>query len=230
MGKSDFKDWSAGWILDGQNISYIREGTQYFEKIVKRELIHWEYDWHETINYDTESGPEVPALFEITKGYNKNSKLNHLWQVIFGIKGQVYIYVELPTNLHRHGLPKRPKPGTVQWTVSHFEDWMSPFHEPSFITEHFMMRPETDRICLSAYFPDPDYVRSGMTDVKLNFFVNQMTTERIGRAQYTDTGLKLTPERPIMKQTLEKMYTHQIPVRPLTLLPTFMPAEASRGE
>ena len=230
MGNTDFKDWSAGWILDGQNISYMREGVTFFEKVVKRDLAHWEYPWHETIVTGAESGPEVPTLLEITRGYSKSSKLNHLWQLIFGIKGQVYVYVELPTDTHRHGIPKRPKPGSVQWTVSHFEDWMSPFHEPSFLTEHFMMRPDTDRINLSSYNPEATYVRSGMAGVILNFFINQMVTERIGKAYHSDTGLVLEPTRPIMKETLEKMYKHQIPVRPITLMPIHMPAEAPRGE
>lgn len=254
MGNTDFKDWSSGWILDGQNISYMREGVTFFEKVVGRDLLHWEYPWHETIVAGTESGPEVPALLEITRGYSETSKLNHIWQLIFGIKGQVYVYVELPTDTHRHGLPKRPKPGSVQWTVSHFEEYMSPFHEPSFLTEHFMMRPDTDRINLSAYNPEATYVRSGMASVILNFFINSMVTERIGTAYYSDTGLtleptelvlkdtissararkileeKLEPTRAIMKETLEKMYKHQIPVRPITLLPVRMPAEAPRGE
>ncbi len=230
MGNTDFKDWSAGWILDGQNISYMREGVTYFEKIVKRDLGHWEYNWHETITNGTESGPEVPALLEITRGYNKATHLNYLWQLIFGIKGQVYIYIELPTDTHRHGIPKRPKPGSVQWTVSHFEDWMSPFHEPSFLTEHFLMRPDTDRINLSAYNPEATYVTSGMRSVILNFFINKMVSERIGTAHHDDSGLVLTPTRPAFRETLEKMYKHQIPVRPITLLPVRMPAEAPRGE
>ena len=231
MGTSDFKDWSAGWIKDGQNISYRREGIQYFEKIVRRELLHWEYPWHENIVHGTQSGPEVPEILEITKGYNKKSHINHIWQVIFGIKGQVYVYVELPTNIHRHGLPKQAKPGTTNRAVSHFEDWMSPYHEPTFLTEHFMMRPITERINLTAWNPEEDYVRGGMRSVILNFFINSMATERIGTAYYDDElGLVLEPERKIMKQTLDKMYTHQIPVRPITLTGVPMPAAAPRGE
>jgi len=231
LGTLNYRDWSAGWILDGQNISYIRNGITYFEKVIKRDLGHWVYDWHETItNAAGESGPEVPALLEITRGYSDTSKLNHLWQLIFGIKGQVYIYVELPTDTHRHGIPKRPKPGSIQWDVSHFTEEMSPFLEPSFLTEHFMMRPDTDRINLSAHNPEATYVGSGMADVKLNFFLNKMVSERIGKAYYSDQGLVLEPTRPILKDTLDKMYKHQIPVRPITLLPVRMPAEAPRGE
>jgi len=231
LGTSDFKDWSEGWIKDGMNISYNIDGIKYFEKVKRRELLHWEYAWHETITNGTESGPEVPVLFEITKGYNEKSHINHMWQIIFGIDSQALIYVELPTNVHRHGLPKQPKPGTVNRQVSHFDEWMSPFREPTFLTEHFMMRPVTEIINLTAWNPEEDYVRSGMRSVRLNFFVNSMALERIGIAYYDDElGLVLEPTRKIFKPTLDKMYSHQIPVRPITLQGVPMPAAAPRGE
>jgi len=223
---TDYKDWSNGWVKAGQNISYLREGIWYYERVVKRDLGHWVYDWHETITTGTESGPEVPALLEITRGYNAASNQNQVWQLIFGIKGQVYIYVELPTDTHRHGIPKRPKPGTVQWDVSHFTEEMSPFITPSFITEHYMMRPDTQQICLSAYLPEAAYVRSGMTDVKLNFMINKMITERIG----TVTAGVQSPSRPRFSGLLDKLYKCLIPCRPITLTPVRAPAEAPGGE
>lgn len=220
-GNVDWKDWSSGWIQEGQNISYLRDGIYYYEKVIMKDLAHWEYSWHETVTSLHESGPEVPALLEITMGYDSKTNLNHIWQLIFGIKGQVYIYIELPTDVHRHGIPKRPKPGTVQWSVSHFEEWMSPFVEPSFLTEHFMMRPETDRIALSAYNPQP----IDMPDVLLNFFINKMVTERIG----TVARGVLSPSEERFRETLDKLYKHLIPCRPITILPVRMPAEAPRG-
>ncbi|MBA7635332.1 hypothetical protein ES703_42933 [subsurface metagenome] len=94
-----------------------------------------------------------------------------------------------------------------------------------------MMRPITERINLTAWNPEAVYVQGGMRNVRLNFFVNSMALERIGTAYYDDElGLVLEPERKIMKQTLDKMYTHQIPVRPITLTGVPMPAAAPRGE
>jgi len=221
MGNLDFKDWGSGWMREGQNISFLREGIYYYEKIIMCDLAHWEYPWHETIAALTDSGPEVPTLLEITQGYNKDTNLNYIWQLIFGIKGQAYIYVELPTDIHRHGIPKRPKPGTVQWTVSHYTEDMSPFHEPTFLTEHFLMRPEVDRIGLSAYNPNP----IALPDVVLNFFINKMVTERIGTAV---RGV-LSPTEERFRKTLDELYKHAIPCRPITLLPVRMPAEAPAG-
>jgi len=218
----DWKDWSEGWLKEGYFISYIRDGVHYYEHIIQKDFAHWEYDWPETITTLTTSGPHVPASLEITKGYDAKNNTNHIWQVIFGIKGQVYIYIELPTDLHRHGIPKVPKPSTTQRTVSHFEEWMSPWREPTFITEHFMMRPETFQIAFDAYNPQA----IDLTDVKLNLFISKLVTERLGTVE--NGNLKPITDR--WRETLDKLYRRVIPHRPITLLPVRMPAEAPAGE
>lgn len=218
----DFRDWSEGWLKEGYFVSYLRDGVHYYEHVVQRDMAHWERDWHETIAAGADSGPVVPEELEITKGYDAQTNSNHIWQVIFGIKGEVYIYVELPTDLHRHGIPKVPKPSPTMRRVSHFEEWMSAFNEPTFITEHFMMRPETSQIALSAYNPNP----IAMTDVKLNFFISKMITERIGTVE---NGRQI-PKADRWTETLDKLYRRVIPHRPITLLPVRMPAEAPAGE
>jgi hypothetical protein len=217
---ADWKDWSEGWLKEGYYISYLRDSVQYYEHILKRDLAHWEYTWEEVIAAHVESGPTVPALLEITQGYDKVTNATHIWQIIFGIKGQVYIYIELPTDLHRHGIPKIPKTSATFHAVSHFEEWMSPFKEPSFITEHFMMRPECDRIAFSAYNPESISLRP-----VLNFFIAKMVTERIG----TVSAGVLTPTSDRWRETLDKLYKRMIPHRPITLLPVRMPAEAPSG-
>lgn len=214
--------WSDGWIKEGYFVSYLRDGVHYFEFVTQRDFAHWEYDWPETITSEATSGPHVPPTLEITKGYDSRTNSNHIWQTIFGIKSQPYIYIELPTDLHRHGIPKAPKPSTTMRRVSHFEEWMSPFQEPSFITEHFMMRPETLHIAFSAYNPND----IDLADVKLNIFINKMVTERIGTVS---NGIQ-TPQSTRWKETLDKLYRRVIPQRPLTLLPVRMPAEAPAGE
>lgn len=228
----DFRNWSDGWLREGYYISYIRDGTVFYEHIIQRDLGHYVFDWTGTaasggvaptgITTGTESGPHVDPLFEITKGYDKSTNTNHIWQVIFGIKGEVYVYIELPTDLHRHGIPKRPKPGSTQWDVSHFTEEMSQFLCPTFITEHFMMRPETLQIAISIYNPNT----ITMTDVKINFFINKMVTRRIGTVA---NGVP-SPSRSRFADLLNKLYRHQIPCRPITFLPVRAPAEAPGGE
>jgi len=217
----DFKDWSSGWIQEGHFISYVRAGVRYYEHVIMRDLAHYVYHWHETIDAGSTSGPKVPTELEITKGYDKETNTNRVWQLIFGLDGQVYLYIELPTDLHRHGIPKIPKPSSEHRDVSHFEEWMSPFKEPSFITEHFLMRPECARIALSAYNP-----QSIALTPKLNIFINKMITERIG----TVANGRLSPTSDRFREVLDKLYRRVIPHRPITLMPVRAPAEAPAGE
>lgn len=230
----EWNEWSEGWIKEGFYISYVREGIEYFEHVSQRDFGHWEYDWPETIISHATSGPLVPADLEITRGYDFSNNTNQIWQVIFGIKGQVFIYIELPTDLHRHGIPKVPKPSSTIRRVSHFTEWMSPFTEPSFITEHFMMRPDTIHIAFDAYNPG----EINHTDVTLNIMINKMVTERIGTNEYGILNTPIIPNNPNMTQklkdrwmeTLTKLYKRQIPHRPITIQPVRAPAEAPGGE
>lgn len=219
MNVSDaLKNWSDGWIKEGHFISFLVEGISYYEHVVMRDFAHWEYPWFETIPTLHDSGPQVPDLLELTKSYQEKTFENQIWQLIFGIKGQVFVYVELPTDTHRHGIPKQPKPGTVNWRVSHFEEWMSPYDEPSFITEHFMMRPDTDRINFSAYNPQPQ----DEPDLMLNFFINKLRTQRLGTVENGNP----TPTQDKWADVLDKLYRKLIPCRPISLYPVTAPAEA----
>jgi hypothetical protein len=219
---TEWNDWSEGWIKEGYYLSYRREGVLYYEHVIGRDFGHWEYDWPETIVTLTTSGPFVPADLEITRGYDKASNSNQIWQMLFGIKGQVFIYVELPTDIHRHGIPKVPKPSTTMRRTSHFTEWMSPFTEPSFITEHFMMRPETSQIAFDAYNPGT----INHTDVTLNIMLNKMVTERIGTVE---NGTQ-NPTYSRFTQLLDKLHNQNIPCRPISVMPVRAPAEAPGGE
>ena len=214
-------DWSD-WLRPGYFVSYLVEGVRYYEHIVQRDFAHWEYAWPETITTLTESGPFVPATLEITRGYDAVSGTNRIWQLIFGIKGQCELYVELPTDIHRHGIPKDPKPGTANWYTSHYEEYMSPFLDPTFITEHFMIRPWAQQIALSVYNPDA----IDDTDFRLNFMIAKLATERIGTIEMGTQK----PSSPRWTETLDKLYRRVIPHRPITIMPVRAPAEAPSGQ
>lgn len=217
-----WQEWSKGWVKEGHYISYILEGIEYYEYVVQRDYAHWDYPWHETISAGSTSGPHTPTAFEITRGWDKNTGLNRLWQWIFGIKGQVYIYIELPTDVHRHGIPKQMKPSSDFRTVSHFQEFMSPYAEPSFITEHFLMRPIANQVTLEAYNPNS----IAMPAVRLNFMINKLVTKRIGTIQ----NGALNPVQEKFRSLLEQLYHHQKPVRPISIEPVRAPAEAPAGE
>lgn len=228
---TNYRDWTgpeSPWLREGYYVSYLKGDIRYYEHIIQRDLAHYVYNWHETIGAGDTSGPRVPDDLTMTLGYDPDTTLNRIWQLIFGLKGQVYIYIEMPTDIHRHGVPKRPKPDATMRAVSHFEEYMSPFFEPSFLTEHIMMKPGYDRINLEAYNPNS----IDMTDVKLNIFIAKMTAERVGKEQYGDLSTPVVRDNPALTdrlklkwtETLDKLFKRQIPSRPLTLDPVRAPA------
>lgn len=225
-----YRQWSDGWLREGYFLSFARDNVTFYERVVERDLAHWEYEWAEAVAPDTESGPVVIDQLEITRGYSERTKKNHLWQVIFGIKGQILVYIELPTDVHRHGIPKDPKPSTSNRFTSHFEEYMSPFYDPSFLTEHWMVRPETPQIAVSVYNPSDPADQTTMRGIRFNFFINKLVTERIGTVAYDAAGLNSTPTSDRWTKTLDLLYRAQIPCRPISIMPVIMPAAAPSGE
>jgi hypothetical protein len=222
----EYKDWNDGWIREGFFVSYIRDTTRYYEYVSQRDFAHYEYAWPETIAALSTSGPFVPDDLEITKGYDVSNKSNQIWQMIFGIKGQIYIYIELPTDIHRHGLAKRAKPSSDLREVSHFEEYMSSFHEPTFLSEHFLMRPENFKIDFGAYNPQ----NIAMPNVRLNIMINKMITERIGTIEASGNSIIQNPVNDNYREVLDKLNRRLIPCRPITLSPVRAPAAAPGGE
>lgn len=230
-------DWRhswAEWLKEGHYLSYLRDGTRYYESILFRDFAHWEYNWPERITTLTESGPYIPDDLEITRGYDPKTNHNQIWQFLIGIETQAYIYIELPTELHRHGIPKQPKPGTSIREVSHYEEYMSPFVEPSFITEHFLMRPDCLQIAFSAYNPTSITIRPRLNIVMAKLVTERVGTEEEGELSTVDFGKgfekKTARVQSRWSKTLELLYKGQIPCRPLTLYPIRAPAEAPGGE
>ena len=225
----DWREWSD-WLRPGYYLSYARGGVRYYEHVLVRDFAHWVYSIPTEdlpIASGASFGPTTPDTLEITRGYDKATKQNNIWQLIFGIKGQVYVYIELPTDTHRHGLPKAVKPSAELREVSHFEEWMSPFQQPGFITEHFLMRPGLDRMSIEVYNPQ----EIDMPDVKLRFFIAKMVTERIGsEGRDVEGNLRLMATATKWKETLDKLYRRVIPHRPITLMPIRLPAKAPSGE
>ena len=222
-------NWST-WLLESYYVNYTKSnGVRYYEQVIAKDITHYEYGWGWTagnpvsvpINPLSESGPFIPDDIYITEGYDKNTNTNQIWQVIFGIKGQVYIYIELPTDIHRHGLPKRVKPFAGLREVGHFEEWMSPFQEPSFITEHYMMFPEYDRMGIDAYNPQDRAITP-----RLNFIISKMITERIG----TEQAGVLKPSRERYREILDKLYKKVVNSKAITLYPVRAPAEPVGGD
>jgi len=219
----DWRNWSQGWLKEGMYLSFTLNGITYYERVLMRDWAHYVYEL-DTVSSGGTSEGNIPDDLEVTAGYDEYTHHNNIWQIIFGIKGQVYIYIQLPTDIKRHGTAKKPWPSADMRKVGHFEEWMSPFHEPTFITEHFLKRPETYRISFDVYNP---------TDIsitpELNFMIAKLVTERVGTESYTERGVALKPTEPRWDETLKKLYQRTLPCRPITILPVRLPATAPAG-
>ena len=227
MTTMPFQEWS-NWVQEGWYLSFQAENIRYWERVKFRDLAHYVLSVG-TVESDHLLEPAVPDALEVTTAYDEKTAKNEIWQVIFGIKGQVYVYVELPTDAKRHGLPKEPWPRDALREVAHFEEWMSPFLEPSFLTEHWMMRPGFERIHFIYYNPED-------TDIapRLNIFIAKLITDRVGREEdgelftpvILDNATKTAKLKAKWQETLEKLYKGQIPCKYITLAPVTAPAVA----
>jgi hypothetical protein len=232
----NWEDSWCKWIVEGNYISYYKAGVLYYEYVIGKELTHWEWKWGYLNNDLTTITPitpgtftqqVVPDNFEITVGYDSVTNTNQLWQFIFGIKTQCYIYIQLPTDLSRHSLPKLQTPGATFPQIGHFEEWMSPFEEPSFVTEHFLIRPDLFRCGFTAYNP-----KNVTLTPELNFFINKLLTERIGWVNPSNTALpdSEVPARAKYAEILDKLFKKVVPCRPISLYPIRAPAVAATGQ
>jgi len=205
--------WSPGWLVEGHFISFedpVERVTRY-AFIKRREFADYEYTWPESIAPGETSGPHTIGYLEPTVN------LRQCFQIVFGVKGEAWIYVNLPVDVARHGLPKIPKPTAAVREVAFYTQHMSPFDQPSWVTEHFLIRPITTFIALTAYNPTGIAVTP-----RIRFLVNKLELELLG---YEKEG-ELHPAEPRYEEVLDKLHRRVIPHRPLSLMPVRAPAEA----
>jgi len=210
---SSYEEWSPGWIPEGYYIKYVDtvDNVERFGFVERREFLHYEFEWPRSVSPGDLVGPEVVDELEVT--INRT----HLWQVIFGFKYKGYYYVHLPIDITRHGAPKRVKPTTDFPTVAHYEEWMSPWDQPDWVTEHFLVRPITPYIGFS-YMNTNDF----SVTPKINIFVNKCELTLLG---YVKDGV-IHPSKEDYREILDKLNRRVKPFRPVTLMPIRLPAEA----
>ena len=204
----------AGWLREGYFYSYREQQVRKFFNILHRDWAHFEYTWPETVASGGMSGPFTVDDLETTKE-------NQIWQVIFGISHDVYIYTHVPTDVDRHGVAKVPRPTTNLREVGHFRMQDSWFDKPSFITEHFLLKPEVPYIAFSLYNPQNIAFQEDYNPVKLNIYIAKCEMEWIGE----EMKGQLVPADGRFQETLDKLYRRIIPHRPLTLMPLRAPAK-----
>ena len=205
--------WS-GFLREGYFYSYLEQQVRKFFNVLYREWAHIEYTWEEDVAPYTVSGPVVLGNLETTKE-------NQIWQVIFGISNDVYIYTHVPTDIDRHGVAKVPKQTSTLREVGHYRMKDSWWDKPSFATEHFLLKPEVPYMAFTAYNPQRITFRENYNPIKLNIYVCKCEMEQIG--EESKGQLQAADGR--FNETLDKLYRRVIPHRPLTLVPVRAPAK-----
>lgn len=208
-----YEQW-AGWLKEGRFYSYREQQERHYFGVLFRDWAHFEYTWEETVASLGFSGPVTITDLETTKE-------NQVWQVIFGLLQDVNIYVHLPTDVDRHGVAKRPKQSSTFRNVGHYTIQDSWWDHPSFVTEHFLLKPEVPYIAFSAYNPRNIAFQADYNPLKLNFYLAKCEMERIG----TVTSGEQVAAHARFTETLDKLYRRVIPSRPLTLVPLRAPAK-----
>jgi len=204
----------ANWMVEGHFYSFEHQRVRTYFYVLNRDWAHIEYTWTEDVTPAAYSGPFVPNDLETTKE-------TQIWQLTFGLEPDVYIHVYLPTDLVRHGLPKRIQSTASLREVSHYTHKDSPFKYPSFVTEHFLIKPINPFIGFAAYNPRNITFRQASNPIKLNIYIAKCEMEIIGSEQKGE--LSAASER--FTETLDKLYRRIIPHRPITLEPVRAPAK-----
>jgi hypothetical protein len=173
---------------------FIRLSTPEFEKkefyfVEQTELSRYKFKWPSSIASNTENGPQnVEDL--------KPLATNRLYQGIFGIKSACLIYLNLPLNTRLWGTDKKPIATSSLREVGYRDHNESPFDQPSFITEFFLMKNGSfDYPAFLAFNPS----ERALTP-ELNIIMNKMIIEKV-----------------VDEVTLEKLVKKLIPYRPVTL-------------
>lgn len=205
----------ADWLKEGHFYSFDdQQRVRRFFNVLYRDWAHIEYTWEEDVLAGEASGPVTITDLETTKE-------SQIWQIIFGLNVDAYIYTHLPTDMDRHGTAKQPKQTSSLRTVGHYRMQDSWWDRPSFVTEHFLIKPHTPFIAFTAYNPQSIDFTASYHPVKLNIYIAKCEMEIIGEVSNGEQAAAT----PRFAETLDKLHRRVIPHRPLTLWPLRAPAK-----
>lgn len=182
------------WHIEGDYLRLYSPETERwsFYYVKQREQALYIHKWSEKISPNTESGPE--DLEDL-----KPLALNRLDQVIFGVKTRCLIYLNLPHETRRWGTDKKPIATSDLREVGYVDETISPYEEPSFLTEFFLQK--------GGAYEYPQFYAYNPTNRTLKptlmFRINKLIVEEITRERYPEL--------------YEKLEKRVIPYRPITL-------------
>lgn len=206
----------AKWMEEGFFYSFEHQKVRTYFYVLNRDWAHIEYTWEEDVSSGAFSGPFVPSDLETTKE-------TQIWQLVFGVEPDVYVHVYLPTDVARHGVAKKPRSTSALREVSHYTMKDSPFRYPTFVTEHFLIKPINPYMGFAAYNPRNITFLHDYNPIKLNIYLAKCEMEMIG----SETSGELSAAATRYEETLDKLYRRVIPHRPLTLEPVRAPAKGA---
>jgi len=212
--------YSPGWLMEGQFISFLddQQRSRYYF-IRHRDWAHYEYYWPEDVATLTESGPHTLSNMEPTK-YTEAHGPEQIYQFIFGFKPDVYLYILLPEDVYRHGLPKLVTGTATHRRVGHYRMQDSPYELPSWATEHFLVPRLQPWVAMKVFNPLSITLHHTINAPQLNIYINKMVIEHLG----DELEGVLSPNGDRYAEILDKLHRRVVPHRPLTLKPVRAPA------
>lgn len=209
------EDWGS-WLKEGHFYSIEHERIRTYFSVIERDLARLDYYWEADVLPYSYSGPFTVNDLETTKE-------TQLWQILFSLEPDIYLYTYLPTDVFRHGVARRTAQSTSLREVGHFTHKQSPYRHPSFQTEHFLIKPIQPYIAFGLYNPLTIALYTLLHQVKIEFLIAKCEMEIIG----TEKDGQLSPADDRFTETLDKLYRRVIPHRPLTLRPVRAPARGA---
>ncbi|MBA7489853.1 hypothetical protein ES702_00387 [subsurface metagenome] len=215
--------WTPRFLYEGDRFSFIDPTAEppmrRYYRVRRRDFGHieWEFGWPDIEAADRPIAPGQvagPYGFEAIKPttWSEPKKQGQMFQWIAGIKPDVKWYIQIPSDVKRHGTPKMPWPKKNYPEVAHFTMQMSPFDRPTFWTEHFLLPKLCDVFGIEVYNPLPITVLPFF-----NFYLNKLDIELIGDVTYTDEGIVKIAAHSYYEELLDCLHKGLKFARPITL-------------
>ncbi|MBW2672940.1 MAG: hypothetical protein JRD89_05915, partial [Deltaproteobacteria bacterium] len=176
------------WHIEGDYLRLYSPETETwrFYYVKQREQALYIHKWSEKISPNTESGPEdledlkplaLNRLDQVIFGVK-----TRLDQVIFGVKTRCLVYLNLPHETRRWGTDKKPIATSDLREVGYVDEEISPYEEPSFLTEFFLQKGGSyEYPHLYAYNPTNRTLKP-----TIMFRINKLIVEEITRQRYPE--------------------------------------------
>lgn len=170
------------------NVNKPSEGEKfYFVKVSKQSK--YVHKWSQDVSANNENGPQnIDKL--------KPDRKDVYYQIIFGIRPNAYIYINIPPDTRLGGIAQEAVARTGFRETGAITQEMSPIRRPTFVTEMFLQRDSGfDFPALYAYNPTNKAIRP-----EIEFRVN-----------------KIEPEPITDPETIDLMKKRRLVYRPVTL-------------